>query len=155
MDNSETGCCPRFNPKPWNEKKIIFKDKLFVKDRIKSFFHMPLNFGSLMKKNMPLVEKALPEPFFLMVDENSLWGGDLYLEVTKDIPGATMVRMNGTFLTKVFEGPYKNMGKWIKEMEEYVKSKGNLIKKLYFYYTTCPKCAKKLGENYVVILAKI
>ena len=27
--------------------------------------------------------------------------------------------------------------------------------KLYFYYPTCPKCAKKYRKNYVVIMAKI
>jgi hypothetical protein len=26
---------------------------------------------------------------------------------------------------------------------------------LYCYYTTCPKCAKKYGKNYVVLLAKV
>ncbi|MGE5758418.1 MAG: hydrolase [Sideroxydans sp.] len=29
------------------------------------------------------------------------------------------------------------------------------MRKLYFYYTTCPKCAKKYGKNYVVILAEV
>jgi len=26
---------------------------------------------------------------------------------------------------------------------------------MYFFYTTCPKCAKKYGKNYVVILAEV
>ncbi len=47
------------------------------------------------------------------------------------------------------------MSKWIKEMEEYVKSKGKETKMQYFYYTTCPKCAKKYGKNYVVLLTQI
>ena len=66
-----------------------------------------------------------------------------------------MTEISGTFLSKVFEGPYKNMCKWMKEMEQYVKSKDKETKMLYFYYTTCPKCAKKYGKNYVVLLAKI
>jgi hypothetical protein len=40
-------------------------------------------------------------------------------------------------------------------MGEYVKSRGREVKKLYFYYTTCPKCAKKYGKNYVVLLAEV
>ena len=59
------------------------------------------------------------------------------------------------FLTKVFEGPYQNVGKWAMEMAEYVKGKGKEIKKLYFSYTTCPKCAKAYGKNYVVLFAQI
>jgi hypothetical protein len=66
-----------------------------------------------------------------------------------------MATISGTFLTKVFEGPYQNMGKWIKEMDAYVKAKGKENKKLYSYYTTCPKCAKAYGKNYVVLLAQI
>jgi len=28
-------------------------------------------------------------------------------------------------------------------------------RKLYFFYTTCPRCAQKYGKNYVVILAQV
>ena len=47
------------------------------------------------------------------------------------------------------------MGKWIKEMEQFVQGKGKESTMQYFYYTTCPKCAKKYGKNYVVLLAKV
>jgi len=40
-------------------------------------------------------------------------------------------------------------------MQNYVKSKNKDLKKLYFYYTTCPKCAKIYGKNYVVLLAQV
>ena len=47
------------------------------------------------------------------------------------------------------------MGKFVKEMGEYVKSENKTMKKMYFYYTTCPACAKHYGKNYVVLLAEI
>ena len=59
------------------------------------------------------------------------------------------------FLTRVFEGPYKNAGKWAKEMKEYVKARGKEIKKMYFSYTTCLACAKYYGKNYVILFAQI
>jgi len=156
-ENSETGCCPRFNPEPWDGKEVTFQDKLFLKDHVRSFFHIPLNFGKVMVKNMEIIQQAgalAPEPLMLS-DEKSLWGSDIYIAVSKEVPGAEMVKMSGTFLTKVFEGPYKNAGKWTKEMIGYVKAKAKDMKKMYFFYTTCPKCAKFYGKNYVVILAKI
>lgn len=52
-------------------------------------------------------------------------------------------------------GPYQNAGKWAREMTECVKTKGKVLKKLYFSYTTCPKCAKVYGKNYVVLFAQI
>jgi hypothetical protein len=156
-ENSETGCCPRFNPEPWDEKEITFQDKLFVKDHVKSFMHIPINFGKVIVKNMEMIQKAealTPEPLMLS-DEKSLWGSDIYIAVSKDVPGAEMARISGTFLTKVFEGPYKNAGTWAKQMKDYVKSKAKEIKKMYFFYTTCPKCAEFYGKNYTVILAEI
>ncbi len=88
-------------------------------------------------------------------DENSLWGADVYIAVSKAVPGAEMARISGTFLTKVFEGPYKNVRNWVKEMMRYVQSKGKGLRKLYFFYTTCPKCAKFYGKNYTVLLAQV
>lgn len=152
-----TECCPRFDPEPWDEKELHWENRRFVKDRVRSFLHIPLNFGAVMKRNLTPIAAAgaFPETSVLLADENSLWGADVYIEVTKDIPGATMATISGTFLSKVFEGPYRDMGKWIKQMQEYVKSEGKEAGRLYFFYTTCPKCAKKYGKNYVAILAQV
>jgi len=155
-DKSETGCCLRFDPKPWDGKTVEWKDKLFLKDRTRSLFHIPLNFGSVIVRNMERIKAAgalAPKP--LMLCDDGMFGSDLYIAVSKDVPGAKMERISGTFLSKVFEGPYKNAGKWAKEMHAYVASKGNAVKKLYFFYTTCPRCAKAYGKNYTVILAQV
>jgi hypothetical protein len=95
-----------------------------------------------------------PEPV-LLSDENSLWGADVYIAVTKDVPGAKMEKISGTFLTKVFEGAYKDVPKWHKEMAQFVKSRGKEAKKTYSFYTTCPKCAKVYGKNYVVLVSEV
>lgn len=152
-----TGCCEPFDPKPWQEKEIVWKDKIFVKDHVTSFLHIPLNMGKIVTKNMDLIEKVgAKAPHQLMLtDEKSLWGADIYIDVSKNVPGAQMAKLSGTFLTKVFEGPYQNAGKWAQEMKEYVKSKDKDLKKIYFSYTTCPKCAKEYGKNYVVLFAQI
>jgi len=150
-------CCPRFDPAPWDGKEIRWQGKRFVKDRVTSFLHIPLNFGAVMKRNMSRIEAAgaVSETNVILSRETSLWGADVFVEVAKDVPGANMASVSGTFLCKVFEGPYQNMRKWIDEMKGFVQSKGKDIQKLYFYYTTCPKRAKKYGKNYVAILAQI
>lgn len=150
-------CCPRFDPEPWDGKELRWQDKCFVKDRVTSFLHIPLNFGAVMKRNIGAIEAAGEKPGTMVIlsDENSLWGADVYIEVTKDIPGAEMASISGTFLCKVYEGPYRNMRKWIEDMKAFVQGKGKSFRKLYFYYTTCPKCAKKYGRNYVAILAQL
>ena len=150
-------CCPRFNPEPWDGKEIPLDGRLFIKDHVRSIFHIPINFGSVMRKNLSLIEAAGAKKADMIVlsDEKSMWGSDIFLETAKDVPAVIMARISGKYLAKVFEGPYRNMGKWIKEMKLFVESKGLKFGKLYFYYTTCPKCAKEYGKNYVVILAQI
>ncbi|MFA6398187.1 MAG: hydrolase [Patescibacteria group bacterium] len=152
-----TGCCEPFNPEPWQDKEVVWNDKLFVKDHICNFLHIPLDMGKKIVKNMGLIEKAnAKSPYQLMLtNEKSLWGSDIYIDVAKDVPGAQMAKLSGTFLTKIFEGPYQNVGKWAAEMKAYVKSQDKELKKLYFSYTTCPKCAKAYGKNYVVLFAQI
>jgi hypothetical protein len=156
-ETNETGCCPRFNPDAWEEKEITWTDKLFVKDKVRSFLHIPLNFGQVMVRNMEMIEKAgaSAKEMIVLSDEKSMWGSDIYIAIGKDFIGSNAVKISGTFLTKVFEGPYKDMGKWTGDMNLFVSSKGKTAKKTYFFYTTCPKCAKVYGKNYVVILAEV
>jgi hypothetical protein len=155
--SAEKECCPRFDPAPWQERWITLDGKRFVKDRVRSFMHIPLNFGAVMVRNLAAIQKAGAEKpdMLLLSDENSLWGADVYLEVAKEIPGANMASISGTFLAQAHEGPYRDMGKWIADMKRRVEAKGKALKKFYFYYTACPKCAKKYGKNYVVLFAQV
>jgi hypothetical protein len=158
MSNVQTDeCCPRFEPRPWNETMLTWEGKRFVKDRVISFLHIPLNYGAVMKRTLSAIEAAgaAPENRIILTEENSLWGADVYVEATSDVPGANMATISGTFLSKVFEGPYSNIRTWIDEMKAFVQGKGKDLKKMYFFYTTCPKCAKKYGKNYVAILARL
>ncbi len=150
-------CCPRFDPGPWDEKELSWKDRKFVKDRVRSFLHIPLNFGSVMVRNMKRIEAtgAKSEEMIVLSDENSLWGADVYISVSKEVPNAANVTISGTFLSKVFEGPYQQVHKWIEETKSFVASRGRQIRKLYCYYTTCPKCARIYGHNYIVAFAEV
>jgi hypothetical protein len=150
-----TGCCPPFDPATWDEKEITWNNKLFVHDHIVSFLHIPLTLNGKVKKNIKLIIQGgadIPE-YLMLIDENSKWGADIYIEVSKGVPKAKITAMSGTFLTKVFEGPYKDIALWAHDMDDYVKSKDKTVKQLYYFYTTCPKCAKAYGKNYVVLFA--
>ena len=157
MSTNDETCCPRFNPDPWDGKTITWQGKRFVQDRVTSLFHIPLNYGAVMTRVDAAIRAAgakLEAPVML-TDENSLWGADVFVEAGKDVPGAKMVTLSGTFMCKVFEGPYSQIGHWVETMKAWMSSEGKRFGKLYFYYTTCPKCAKKYGKNYVVLLAQI
>jgi hypothetical protein len=157
MEDGEKRCCPKFDPKKWDKKKVTWKGKLFIKDTVFSFFHIPLNFKGVMKKNMEKLEaaNAVEKDMIILSDEKSLFYSNIYISTKKVLPKVHDVKLTGTFLTRVFEGSYKNMKNWVKEMEEYVKLEKQKLKHIYFYYTTCPKCSKAYGKNYVVLFAEI
>jgi hypothetical protein len=158
MDNSETGCCPRFDPTGWDEQEFEFHNRPFVRSTTINFMHVPLNMGSMIKKTFKKIQEAEAAPadeYLILSTDPSPWRGEHYFAVTKDVPGGDMVTLSGTYLAKVFEGPYRDAGKWVKETEQFVAAQGKQLRKLYFFYTTCPRCAKHYGKNYVVALAEV
>jgi hypothetical protein len=157
MPGNDEICCPRFDAQPWDGKTITWRGKRFVKDRVTSLFHIPVNYGAVMTRMEATIRAAgaKPEAPVMLTDENSLWGADVYVEADKDVPGTKMVGISGTFMCKVFDGPYSQIGNWVEAMKSWLGSESKTFSKLYFYYTTCPKCAKKYGKNYVVLLAQI
>jgi len=161
MENNQEAkiCCPQFEPTNWDGKEITWQDKLFVKDYVRSFLHIPLNMGKVMTRMCAKVESAQAKmpltEWLILSDETSAWKSTQYMAVSKEVDGMENVKLSGTFLTKVFEGEYREAKNWYYKMLDYVKGKGKTAKKIYFCYTTCPKCAKLYGKNYVVLFAEV
>jgi len=157
MSKENEECCPSFEVEPWDGKIIEWDHKKFIKDKVFTFFHIPINFGKVMTRLSDTVEKAdakMPD-WLCLSHHTSKWNLDVYLAVNREIPGADNVKLSGKYYSKVYEGPYKDTGKWCKDFEKRISSKKLTMKKMYMWYTTCPKCAKKYGKNYVVIIGKV
>lgn len=150
-------CCPKFDPAPWNEKTFNWENKKFIKKSVFTLLYMPVNFGSVMRKMHKKVEEAqatVPEGLSLS-DHTSPWNMDLYLAVDKMVPNTKNLSLSGKFVSRVYEGPFKETGNWSKHFAGWCAEKGYKMQKTYMWYTTCPKCAKKYGKNYVVLVAEI
>jgi hypothetical protein len=142
----------------WGDREqLVWNDEPFVMDRVPSVFHIPLNLGKHVVADQARIDAAgaAPAEPLMLCDHSSSFATDLFIHVTKPVPGAKMAHLSGTFLTKVFEGPYSDVGRWAKEMAAFVAARGNEIEKLYFAYTTCPACAKAYGKNYVIGFALV
>jgi hypothetical protein len=155
MNTSE--CCPKFNPKPWDKKTFVWKNKNFIKDKVFTLFYIPMNFGGVMTKLVKKLDAANTKMSggLCLSECTSMWNMNVYLAVDKKIPNSENITMSGKFVSKVYEGEYKNVGKWIKDFVSYTKEKKLTLEITYMWYTTCPKCAKKYGKNYVVIVGKL
>ena len=156
--DNPTGCCPRFNPKGWDRQDLHFAEKRFAMARTRSVFHIPINMSQVFKKTLGAIEAAgahSDKDFIVPSRDLSPWSSEHYFSVTKEVPGVDMCRLSGDFVTKVFEGPYKNVPKWEHEVASYAADRGKRIDKTYFFYSTCPRCAKYYGKNFVVAVAQV
>lgn len=155
--NPEPCCCPEFDPLPWDDQVVEWNNKRFIKDNVCTLFYMPVNFGQVMKRldKKVAVAKAVMTDWLCLSDHTSKWNMDLYLAVDKEVPEAENTVLSGTFYSRVYEGPFKDTGKWCKDFEAQAQAKGFAIRKWYMWYTTCPKCAKKYGKNYVVVIGQV
>jgi len=156
-DNRETGCCAPVDSARWDGQTMSWTGKPFLKSHVRALFHIPLNFGPVVTRAHAAVEAAAayPEEPFWLSDEISPWRSDLLLAVDRELPGEQTVRLSGTFATRVFEGPFRDVGQWVKEMKEHVAAQGREARRIYFFYATCPRCAKHFGKNQVVLFAQV
>jgi hypothetical protein len=150
-------CCPKFDPIPWDDKNFEWNNKLFVKGSVCTLFYMPLNFGSVMVKMDKKVRTAGADwsEGLCLSDHTSKWNMNLYISVDKPVDTLESAIFTGKFYSKVYEGAFRDTGKWFKDFDQILKERGYAGAKIYTWYTTCPKCAKKYGKNYVVLVAKV
>ena len=143
--DNPTHCCPRFDPAGWDRQQVHFRNKLFVRARTRSFLHIPLNMGRVFTRIGAALESAGaidPDNFVVLSRDLSPWQSEHLFAVTKEVAGQDMLHITGDYTTRVFEGPYRKAKEWHAELAE--------AGRIYFFYTTCPKCAKYYGKNYVV-----
>ncbi len=154
---TDSVCCPKFDPSPWDDRIIEWHDRKFIQDSVRTVFYMPLNFGKVMKRMDEAVSKGGAENLdnLCLSEHTSKWNQDVFLAVNKEVQGAKNVSLSGKYYAKVYEGNFKETGKWSVDFEKQLKAKGHGCKRLFMWYTTCPKCAEKYGKNYVVLLAQI
>ena len=154
-------CCLEFDPSAWKNNIHVWYEKMFIRDSVHEIFHVPLP-SSVKKVITKLWHKAsnadaLPEAKdnLLLGHDPSPWKGEYYLAVTKEVPGADNVALTGTFVSKIFDGPYHKVPVFIEQMNAYLAENGKKAKRYFFHYAYCPECAKKYGHNYIVVFAEI
>lgn len=158
MSTNFTGCCPKFDPEGWDGVDLRFRDKRFVKAKTKSVDHVPVDMDEVFTRvfdHMEDVGAMNPDDFIVLSRDLSPTEGEHLFAASKPVPGETMVRLSGIYLTGIFEGPYDQGPHWQAEMERRVRDRGSEPGKIYFFYTTCPRCAEEYGKNYVVCVAEI
>ena len=153
-----TGCCPKFNTQGWDGAQLHLKDMPVLRAVTMSAMHIPLNMGKVFSRVQGHIEQAGaydPSHFIVLTRDPSPWSSEHLFAVTKPVGDEEMTTLSGDFITKVFEGPYRKAKDWYDEMKDLVRNSGKTPGEVWFFYTTCPKCAKAYGKNYVVGVAEV
>lgn len=154
MGKSE--CCPLLNVEEWDDKIHQWTDKRFVKAYVKAFFGIPCNISKVMESvdaKIRAVGANTPDCVCLF-DKKTKFKIDVMVAVSKEVPNMENVSISGKFYSKVYEGSYCKIGEWMRDFKKVMKSKMLEQGKVYVWYTSCPKCAKSYGKNYVVLIAE-
>lgn len=155
-------CCPEFKPDKWDKKDWNWDQKKFIKDSIPTMFHIP--FPSMINQKIGRMWKAVEEfrsalpniedTLILFLDP-SAFRSEIYISTEKEVPTEQNVTISGKFVSRVFDGDYNAVPKFIKTMNQYLVESGKKAQDFYIHYAYCPKCAKKFGHNYLILFAKI
>jgi len=98
---------------------------------------------------------ADPATEIVLSHDISAWEGEHLFAVQQDVPDEEMTTLSGDFFTRVFEGPYRHAKHFEHDMRIAAKAMDKAAGEVFFFYTTCPKCAKAYKENYMVGIARL
>jgi len=162
MEKQSQECCPELDVEKWDKKTFNWDRKLFIQETLSTFFHIPFPpmIGKKVMKMHSLAQKSdatIPDKTdaLILYRDPSAFKSEIYYSVTREVAGAYNTVISGSFVSRVFDGPYSSVPKYIKEMEKYLKGMNEEAKDYYVHYAYCPKCAKKSGHNYMIIFALV
>ncbi len=162
INNQNEECCPKFNVEKWDKKTLSWDNKKFIKDTMPEFFHIPFPpmIGKKITRMWTAVEQAGAsasdkEDTLILFRDPTPFKGEIYIAVEKDVPNENNIVISGDFVSQVFDGGYNDIPRFIKIMNDYLAEMGKKAKDYYIHYAYCPKCAKKFGNNYMIIFAKV
>jgi hypothetical protein len=126
----EKQCCAQFNPDPWQKVTHQWKDKPFLMDTVPQFLHMPLpgvyrrTLTRMWKRAKTLGAAPDIKDFLLLAYDPSPWKSELYVALTKHVPELDVVGLSGTYVSMVFDGPFSEVPKYMKQMDGYLHAGG-------------------------------
>lgn len=155
-------CCPTFRPEKWDNKTFNWKNKPFIKATVPTFFHIP--YPPMIGKQITRLTKIAVDSKKIDQDREDIlvlfadphpFKSEIFLSVTGKVQDADNAALTGTFMSKVFDGAYNAIPKFIKQMDLYLSDLNKKAKKYYVHYAYCPQCAKEAGHNYIVLFAEL
>jgi len=128
MTKQPEPCCPKFNIQKRDEKTHHRDKKMFIKESMRTFFHIPR--PATISKKISNAWKEIQaqnaysgknEDYLILFHDPSAFKSDIFLTTDKKVEGFENVEISGDFESKVFEGPYQDAPKFMKQMEKHLQ----------------------------------
>lgn len=146
-------CCPPFDPAHWDRQEVTFRNKCFVRAITHSVMHIPVDSSRVFPRVLKKIHRpggaVCARPLVLSRDL-SPWRAEHFFATDTPVPDEEMTTLSGRFLTRVFEGPYREARLWHIQMEDHARAQGHTPRTVLFHFATCPRCATLYGENHAV-----
>ena len=89
--------------------------------------------GKKITKMWKLIKAAKAEPsnkkdWLVLFHDPHAFKSEIFMSATKKVPNANNTPISGTFISKVFDGPYNAVPKFIKQMNSYLEKKNKKAK---------------------------
>ena len=120
---------PRFDRESWDDVEFVWNNKPFIKVAVPEILRFPL-VDSIDTVNQSLLRKAytlnvIPndDQALLLRHPVSPWKEEVLLAVNQPIEDKSLVRITGTFRSKVYEGKSSRLRSFIRQMEAHLATR--------------------------------
>lgn len=148
---------PLFNAEPWQHELHAGRNKPFIKTTLRSLWYVPIGFGKAMLRLEALLRgKNAKHPEHLnpaaQLPKRRM---NLLRASAPTNPIVPIETLDELYFSRVYDGDYSNMNRWMQDFEHALKVKKLRAKQIFIWQTNCPGCAKKVGSNPAVIVAEV
>jgi bifunctional DNA-binding transcriptional regulator/antitoxin component of YhaV-PrlF toxin-antitoxin module len=157
----KTACnCPEINDQDWHMKDQTWNGKFFYFEYVRHIFSFPMGFDVQVKKmKQDLAHKGyqlvIPD---LVLHQPGMFQGRILVEIQDPEQYDANVEPldNARILSRVVKGSGARMGQALQELKTFTRDRTHLDPTVvYYWHTTCKRCAKTRGYEKTVLFARV
>jgi hypothetical protein len=160
MAGRTTCSCPDVNDQDWHLQDRDWSGKFFYFEYVQHLFYMPLQLDKVIQNmKLDIARKGYQpvNPDQILYLPGSFQGRVLMEIQDPEQYDANVEKFeNARILSRVYKGPRNRIKNAVEELKAFTQDKTHLIpSKIYYWHTTCPKCAPTKGGDKTVLFARV
>ncbi len=151
--------CQDLNPEEWDEKEYSWDNpRFFYRITTRMAFNQPFSY---YEDVAIAIDAACKEGYTvadnpLLLLKSGLFKGEILVEI--ELPNGEICKESpyclvllGRFFSRISSAPLLRIGKEIDRLTRDLTKKGETVQGLYLSLLTCPPCARKKGNQTIII----